>query len=186
MTAKTARRVGWILLVSVYPGLIVLGPHAWILRLVASLILLAAAVVCLAVLGISPRYAVIRGGKLVSPQRIRERALVERISRAFFLLCAFGLTWHLLFPVTRGTIAFISGRRQETVDGEVIARSTYMGTWFLSQGIRIRGRREAIQCFFSVERPVRVGERYRAMLLPNTNFALDVSPREEGHAREDK
>jgi len=186
MTAKTARRVGLILLASVFPGLKMLGPHAWILRLVASLVLLAAAVVCLAVLGIGPRHAVIRGGKLASPQRIRERALVEKISRAFFLLCAFGLTWHLLFPVTRGTIAFISGRRLDIVDGEVVDRSTYMGTWFLSQGIRIKGRSEAIQYFFSVERPVRVGVRHRAMVLPNTNFALDVSPREEVHAREDK
>jgi hypothetical protein len=175
-----------ILLASVFPGLKMLGSHAWILRLVASLVLLAAAVVCLAVLGIGPRHAVIRGGKLASPQRIRERALVEKISRAFFLLCAFGLTWHLLFPVTRGTIAFISGRRLDIVDGEVVDRSTYMGTWFLSQGIRIKGRSEAIQYFFSVERPVRVGVRHRAMVLPNTNFALDVSPREEVHAREDK
>lgn len=40
MSAHAAKWVAWIVLPSLYLGLFFLGPHGWILRLTASLVLL--------------------------------------------------------------------------------------------------------------------------------------------------
>lgn len=166
----------WLALPALYLGLALLGQRAWVLRLAALFVFFGALAVAFAVMGLNPKYVVVKGGKLASDDRQQERATVEHVAKAFFVVCALLCFFYLFLPVLKGTIALGRGGSLETIEAEVTGNSTYIGTWFLAQGISVKGRDKSLQYFFSVERPVRIGQRYRFTVLPGTNFAVSVQP----------
>ena len=168
-----------LLIVAVYLGLAILGSHAWVLRLCAEIFLETAIIVTLAYAGLSPRYTIVKGGKLASNTRTRERAQVERLGKAFFVFCAILIFFALLVPLLRGTLALSRGRPPEIITGEVMTTSTWMGTWFLNQNIQVRGQNKSLHYSFSVERPVKTGETYRLTVLPGTQVVLNAQPDSE-------
>jgi hypothetical protein len=171
--SKMLNSLWWFLLPAIYLGLALLGPYAWVLRLCAAILVEAAVVTLFFYMGLSRKYVVVKGGKLAAPARARERSQIERLAKGFFVLCALLSLFVLFIPLLRGTIALSCGRPAQTVADEVTNTSTWMGTWFLKQTVDLKNN-TPLNYIFSVERPIRIGNRYHFSVLPGTSFVLRI------------
>lgn len=176
MTSRTIKLCVVAFTCILYISLMIFKDYAWVLRLIASLVLITMAGGILVIFGANPKYRIIKGGKLASNGSIQKRAIAERTFKVLFIILGTLVIWFLLFPLARGSYILLKGGSLEIVSGKVTSTSSYMGTWFIAQGIKIDGKQPSLQYFFSVERPVRVGARYTVNILPTTHFVLNLIP----------